>query len=139
MTDRKEYMRQWRQNNKRRIRENARKYYKNNPERFQKYTKTCQVEWKARNPDKVEKMKRDNVARRFDTRAAQREALAGRPKPIICEACGGAGERIVFDHCHTKGHFRGWICDSCNLALGMLKDNPERLRKLATYLENDRG
>lgn len=58
-----------------------------------------------------------------------------RKKPNNCELCGTAHKKIVFDHCHSTGAFRGWICDPCNIALGNVKDNPELLRKMADYLE----
>src|SRR6188768_2686937 len=44
---------------------------------------------------------------------AERVALAGRPRPTVCELCGDEG-KTVFDHCHQRGHFRGWLCDRCN-------------------------
>jgi hypothetical protein len=66
------------------------------------------------------------------------EAIAGRPRPSACEICGGQ-ERIVFDHCHEKDFFRGWICTPCNIVLGVVRDSPDRLRKLAMYLEDANG
>ena len=60
--------------------------------------------------------------------------LAGRPKPEICEVCGGGGV-ICFDHDHKTGKFRGWICNHCNITLGFSRDNTEVLRKLIKYLE----
>ena len=65
---------------------------------------------------------------------AERVALAGRAKPELCEICGGCEIRIVFDHCHAKGHFRGWICDRCNRVLGLVRDDPALLDQLAGYL-----
>ncbi len=60
----------------------------------------------------------------------------GRPKPESCEACGGVERGVVFDHCHSTGRARGWLCGPCNLALGLVKDAPARLRALAEYVEN---
>lgn len=62
------------------------------------------------------------------------ERKAGRAKPETCEVCGGA-EKVSFDHCHQRGIFRGWLCYACNRALGCVKDDPNRLRKLIVYLE----
>jgi len=62
------------------------------------------------------------------------EEIAGRPKPDRCEVCGNAG-RIAFDHCHQHGHFRGWLCSGCNCALGFVRDDISRLRKLIAYLQ----
>jgi hypothetical protein len=39
------------------------------------------------------------------------------------------------DHCHSTGQVRGLLCHNCNRALGLLKDNIERLKSAITYLE----
>jgi hypothetical protein len=44
--------------------------------------------------------------------------------------------KLVVDHCHTTGKVRGLLCHNCNRALGLLKDNTERLKKAINYLEN---
>jgi len=41
------------------------------------------------------------------------------------------------DHCHETGAFRGYICHSCNRALGLLKDNKIALYNAIAYLEKD--
>jgi hypothetical protein len=57
-----------------------------------------------------------------------------------CSACGKAeienGRKLSLDHCHTTGKFRGWLCDECNKALGMVGDSKERLVKLIAYLDS---
>src|SRR5258706_1931584 len=70
---------------------------------------------------------------------AEREIIAGRPQPSICEICHSGEFRIVWDHCHTHGHFRGWICDRCNKVLGMVKDNHITLDSLSYYLMRQRA
>lgn len=66
---------------------------------------------------------------------ARNEAALNRKKPDMCDACGGNDGGIVFDHCHDKGHARGWLCDRCNCALGLVNDDIARLRKLIAYLK----
>ena len=68
-------------------------------------------------------------------RAKEQEAIAGRPKPNVCEICQTDEFRIVFDHCHVGGHFRGWICDRCNRTLGLVRDGIELLKAMTGYLE----
>jgi hypothetical protein len=67
----------------------------------------------------------------------KRELAAGRPRPELCEVCGRPPGKYAlhFDHDHNTGRFRGWLCHGCNVALGMVNDDPERLRFLAQYLE----
>lgn len=67
---------------------------------------------------------------------AKQEAEALRPKPDFCEVCND-NSRITFDHCHQHGHFRGWLCMHCNAALGHVRDDSDRLRKLIVYLERN--
>jgi hypothetical protein len=45
---------------------------------------------------------------------------------------------LHFDHDHATEKFRGWLCKSCNNALGYVGDRPEVLRALADYLEKQR-
>ena len=51
-----------------------------------------------------------------------------------CEMC-GSDWKLCIDHNHETGKVRGVLCGNCNSALGLTKDSPELLRKLATYLE----
>lgn len=67
---------------------------------------------------------------------------APRPMPEQCETCGTFGKEtkqgLCYDHCHTTGKFRGWLCNRCNVALGMVKDNSETLVALSEYLKKSR-
>lgn len=56
-----------------------------------------------------------------------------------CDSCGAleAGnsyEQFSLDHDPIRLTFRGIICQNCNLCLGHMKDNPERLEDAAAYL-----
>ena len=79
-------------------------------------------------------IRRREIERRKVKRRASFVAEAGRSKPEFCEICGSNEEKIVFDHCHARGHFRGWLCDRCNLILGFAHDDGDLLLKLAAYL-----
>jgi len=55
-----------------------------------------------------------------------------------CAACGSEPDSmraLHLDHDHETGVVRGFLCNTCNVALGMVRDSPERLRQLAEYLE----
>lgn len=56
-----------------------------------------------------------------------------------CAICGIKAEsarhgRLCVDHCHTTGIVRGLLCDTCNRAIGLLKDNIAICDKAAEYL-----
>lgn len=59
-----------------------------------------------------------------------------------CKICGtkapGRGYRHFFiDHCHKTGKVRGLLCTHCNLAIGQLADDVDRIRRAADYIEHD--
>lgn len=56
-----------------------------------------------------------------------------RPKTDVCELCGETGV-TVYDHDHTTGIFRGWICYRCNIGLGAFKDTVGGLLNALRYL-----
>jgi len=57
----------------------------------------------------------------------------------ICAICGGGPtythHRLVLDHDHTTGAFRGLLCGRCNVLLSHALDDPALLHKAAAYLE----
>jgi len=52
-----------------------------------------------------------------------------------CEICNQT-EKLVYDHNHTNGNFRGVLCSNCNNGLGKFKDNIVNLKNAILYLEN---
>lgn len=92
------------------------------------------VEWQQKHPERYKAAQEVHRARKMDAQ----ERTAGYARPDLCEICDEAPKkRLAFDHCHAEGHFRGWLCSRCNLALGLVKDDPALLKKLADYLHAD--
>ena len=54
----------------------------------------------------------------------------------VCAICGRKSENLLtVDHDHTTGIIRGLLCKACNTGLGYFHDDPDSLRKAASYLE----
>lgn len=51
-----------------------------------------------------------------------------------CDICSEADVRLVIDHDHASGMLRGVLCSNCNTALGLLRDDPQRIRAALDYL-----
>lgn len=63
--------------------------------------------------------------------AAMREAQGGR-----CAICEVETERLVVDHCHTNGHVRGLLCQTCNTFLGWYEHKADTILAFQAYLES---
>jgi hypothetical protein len=60
-----------------------------------------------------------------------------RPEPTNCECCKrnrNPARSFSLDHDHPTGKFRGWLCYSCNSAIGKLGDNLAGLMRAVEYL-----
>lgn len=102
-------------------------FYKNKTAKFglSRICKTCSgrasKEWIVRN--------------KFGGTLDEYEAIMSEAACAVC----GATKRLALDHCHDKNHVRGVLCMLCNTGLGMFADEPDRLRRAATYLEERRN
>lgn len=124
-----------------RRREYFRRYYRENREKILARAKTPEAyaknklsgrRWREKNKDKIRENKRRYYQEHKD--GWTYKTPADRPRPDRCDVCGDK-RKIAFDHCHQRGIFRGWLCYPCNAALGNVRDDPNRLRKLIAYLE----
>lgn len=55
-----------------------------------------------------------------------------------CMACGRkprTGKPLHLDHNNKTGRVRGFVCGTCNVAIGMAGDSSKRLRDLADYID----
>jgi hypothetical protein len=63
-------------------------------------------------------------------------ALLARP----CDVCGDEMASLKshhIDHCHATGKVRGVLCNGCNTALGLAREDVNVLRALISYIERN--
>ena len=87
--------------------------------------------WRSRNPDETRKTRLRRMGWTADSMEnAKHEqgnccAICREPKPLLPD----------HDHAYTTPPApRGFLCHSCNVAIGMFKDSPERCEAAAQYL-----
>lgn len=62
------------------------------------------------------------------------KAQGGRCAICRTDRAGGGDDRWHVDHDHATGQIRGLLCNSCNQAIGLLKDDPEIIAAAARYV-----
>lgn len=55
----------------------------------------------------------------------------------LCETKGN-GKRLAVDHDHETGVIRALLCQDCNTAIGLLKDDPQLMEEAAHYVRRHR-
>lgn len=115
----------------------------------QSHCKKCARQWHHERPDYVrrknEEWRKNNPTYALDWKRKKEHGLTPNDVAELREKQGGrcAGCLRAFgdqlrenvDHCHATGKVRGLLCNCCNVSAGRLRDNPETLRRLATYIE----
>jgi len=46
---------------------------------------------------------------------------------------------VAGDHCHSTKKVRGILCRPCNVSLGLMKEDTDRLHRAIQYLQKNRG
>lgn len=79
--------------------------------------------------------------RRFDGHPSRKyleyEAFSIVARAKECEICGDkpTDKNLCIDHCHKTNKIRGALCGRCNLAIGGLDDDRDKLAAAMLYIE----
>lgn len=57
----------------------------------------------------------------------------GKPREGTCDICLVDG-KVVWDHDHVTGDWRGWLCVPCNHGLGLFQDDTDIMKRAAEWL-----
>lgn len=109
----------------------SREFYLRNPDRAAAATK----KWREANPEKAKAAcNKSYMKRTFGMSPEQYEAML-QTQGGGCAFCDQKPGGTRFDHDHTCGQCVRWLlCDLCNRALGMFKDDINVLERAATAL-----
>ena len=54
---------------------------------------------------------------------------------LVLQRKGQSLEAAVIDHDHNTGQIRGLLCGGCNKGIGLLKEDPEILRRATEWVK----
>ncbi len=109
--------------------------YDADPEKYRESAR----QWREANPEKAQEAgRRSKLKTAYGLTPEQYEEMS-KAQGGRCAACGvvptyGRGRGLQVDHNHTTGGLRGLLCTKCNQALGLLDENPVKIRNLIEYL-----
>lgn len=138
MTNKKQYMREYREKNKDRINQQRKEYYAKNKERIKELKK------QQYNPQK-HKDARLKKQYGITLEEYEQKLIAQKYK---CACCGThvdeikttnnqfGSKNLVVDHCHTTGNVRDLLCNRCNTVIGMVNEDEQVLYFLEMYIVN---
>jgi hypothetical protein len=115
-------------------------YYKENPEKQKEKNERQAINRKNfYDSDKgVESSRRAHLKRSFGISLEEYNEMSERQNHI-CAICGGyetsyRNKVLSVDHSHKTGVIRGLLCNTCNRALGLFKEDIDVLKKAIDYL-----
>lgn len=105
----------------------------------------CVRSWKRRNKKKTLEINRRWWAKHGHEWRAKKFGMT--PEQFVamydaqsgaCAICGTSEKKLKtklsIDHCHKTNRVRGLLCGDCNRAIGLMKDDPVRIRAASEYL-----
>jgi Recombination endonuclease VII len=120
----------------------SRRYRLRHPERAKEANRKGAEKWRREHPEESKSQTWVcNLKRRYGfTPEAYDSKLKAQNN--LCTMCGepfdlsSKGTRPSLDHNHADGKLRDFIHSNCNVAIGLLKDDPKLCRLAAEYLEH---
>lgn len=98
-------------------------------------TKAQSRDWKRAHPEETVRQRRKHALRhKYGMSLEEWDALFERQGGLCAvAACGRTATHV--DHCHRSDAVRALTCSQCNSSLGLLGEDPARIRSLARYAE----
>ena len=99
-------------------------------------SRTCNPAY-ARRFQRAEKLRRHNLKRNHGLTTSEFEQMrhAQQGRCAICRTLPDEPHGVlVVDHCHLSDRVRQLLCNNCNMAVGLVRDDPVTAARLAAYL-----
>ncbi len=109
------------------------KYVEKNRTKINAAARASQARRRAADPQWA---KERHFLRNYGITIAQRDELLVK-QGNCCAICKTENpiRQWRIDHCHKTNVVRGILCSNCNVGIGMLGEDPERIRAAAVYVE----
>lgn len=110
-----------------------------NPGKYSIYSKRWQVKYPDRYKASTKKWEKANRTKdyllqyRYGITEKQFEEIAT-SQNSSCAICHDGDRELVVDHDHVTNQVRGLLCKPCNMALGLLRDNPDIIHSAKEYI-----
>lgn len=130
----KEYSKKWREKHPQRAKEFSQKW------RAKNHAKDLanKAKYRAENKEKIaEGFRRHVLKKEYGLSLEDYNYMLEKQGGVcaICKQLCSTKRSLAVDHNHVTGKIRSLLCRDCNVALGLMKENPELLRDAACYLE----
>jgi len=131
----------WRDRNADKVRLSGKKSRDSRKEAIRAYHREYAIKHKDKIVARIKekRLNWDSTFKKFGITAKEYHELVAKQNGVcaICQSdsCGRKGStRLCIDHDHKTGKVRGLLCNACNVSLGAMGDDPERLLKAYSYL-----
>ena len=113
-------------------RERTRRWQEENPDRYRQKAQQYREDGRKQIADRRSYLKRKYgiTLEEYDRKLAEQGGVCGicgrEPRPDIS---------LHVDHSHTTGALRGLLCFPCNVAIGLIREEHDRLEAIRRYLD----
>lgn len=136
MSSRAAYQREWKLKNPDKVKASRERQREKTPE----HTRLSAKKWAKEN---YKRRKGYNLKRMYGIDRQAYDAML-KAQNGLCAIChkaetttrNGTLCELVVDHDHITGKVRKLLCNKCNVGLGMLEENSDRMRQMAEYIDS---
>lgn len=110
---------------------------------LQNYCRVClnksAKEWRLKNPKRFSEVTRRNYYKTKYGITLENYDYMLKLQKGVCAICNSPNftttKKLAVDHCHSTGRIRSLLCSSCNVTLGLVKENKSILLNMIDYLD----